>query len=98
MTDTGQQLVAQLHDEALNLNAAGWENATQDAVISGMLAQDAADWIEAAIAREAKLRGLLAELYAIVKGECPSLFNGDSGGDAVLELDICDALEATNDH
>jgi len=45
-----------------------------------------------ALAREAKLRGLLAELYAIVKGECPSLFNGDSGGDAVLELDICDAL------
>ena len=49
--------------------------------------------LAAAHAREAALRGLLFELHAIVKGECPSLLDGDSGGNAVLDLDICAALE-----
>jgi len=39
-----------------------------------------------------RIRGLLFELHAIVKGECPSLLDGDSGGNAVLDLDICAAL------
>jgi hypothetical protein len=33
-------------------------------------------------------RELLAELYALVKGECPSLLNEDSGGDARLDIAI----------
>jgi len=40
-----------------------------------------------------RLRSLLAELYATVKGECPSLLNGDSGGNDALDLDICATLE-----
>lgn len=36
----------------------------------------------------AKLRGVLSELHAQVQGECPSLLNEDSGGDAKLALDI----------
>lgn len=36
----------------------------------------------------ARLRVVLEDLYALVVGECPSLFNGDSGGDAVLCLKI----------
>lgn len=40
------------------------------------------------------LGGALDELYAQVKGECPSLLNGDSGGDAVLDLRIDAALTA----
>lgn len=34
----------------------------------------------------------LRELYALVRGECPSLFNEDSGGNAELEMDIIDAI------
>jgi hypothetical protein len=30
----------------------------------------------------------LSDLYAVVKGECPSLLNEDSGGDARLDLEI----------
>ena len=36
----------------------------------------------------ARLREALSELYAQVKGECPSLLNEDSGGDAKLDLEI----------
>lgn len=34
----------------------------------------------------------LEELYALVKGECPSLLNEDSGGDAQLDIRIQDVL------
>ena len=34
----------------------------------------------------------LGELYAQVKGECPSLLNEDSGGDAILDYKIEQAL------
>lgn len=34
------------------------------------------------------MKALLSELYAQVKGECPSLLNEDSGGDAVLDIEI----------
>lgn len=34
----------------------------------------------------------LRELYAIVRGECPRLFNEDSGGNAELEMAIIDAI------
>lgn len=41
-----------------------------------------------------KLAEALEELLATVKGECPSLLNEDSGGDARLDLEIQDALDA----
>jgi hypothetical protein len=37
---------------------------------------------------------LLAELHALVWGECPSLLNEDSGGCARLDMDIRAALRA----
>ena len=36
----------------------------------------------------ARLREALSELHAQVQGECPSLLNDDSGGDAKLALEI----------
>ena len=39
-------------------------------------------------------RVLLAELYALVCGEAPSLLNEDSGGDARLDMAIESALAA----
>ena len=41
---------------------------------------------------EGGLREALSELYALVKGECPSLLNEDSGGDARLDMQIQEAL------
>lgn len=35
-----------------------------------------------------RLRAALEELHAVVWGECPSLLNEDSGGDAGLDLRI----------
>lgn len=40
------------------------------------------------------MKRALSELTATVKGECPSLLNEDSGGDARLDCDIEDALSA----
>lgn len=40
----------------------------------------------------ARVRAVLKELHALVKGECPSLLNEDSGGDARLALQIEEAL------
>lgn len=37
---------------------------------------------------------VLADLYALVRGECPRLLNEDSGGDAALALRIEAALRA----
>ena len=37
---------------------------------------------------------VLTELYAVVKGECPSLLNEDSGGDAELDMQIQDVITA----
>ena len=45
--------------------------------------------------REPKVKELayaLKELYAVVKGECPSLLDEDSGGDARLDMQIIKAL------
>ncbi|MNL54803.1 hypothetical protein D3C87_1781660 [compost metagenome] len=39
-----------------------------------------------------ELLDCLRELYAIVRGECPSLLNEDSGGNAELELAIVEAI------
>lgn len=39
-----------------------------------------------------ELEGLLGELVAMVRGECPSLLNEDSGGDAELSCRIDEAL------
>jgi len=43
-------------------------------------------------AGEEKLRYLLIELVAQVRGECPSLLDEDSGGDARLSMVIDDAI------
>ena len=45
-------------------------------------------------ASNARLSVLLMELYALVKGECPSLLNEDSGGNAKLSLEIVEAVAA----
>jgi hypothetical protein len=39
-----------------------------------------------------RLRGLLSELAAVVRGECPRLLDEDSGGNAQLDMDITQAL------
>ena len=44
-----------------------------------------------------KLRYLLIELVAQVRGECPSLLNEDSGGDARLSMAIDDAIDAARE-
>lgn len=36
----------------------------------------------------------LSELYATVKGECPSLLNEDSGGNARLDIEVSEAITA----
>lgn len=51
------------------------------------LAKDAGDEIEA-------LRSTLKELAALVRGECPSLLDEDSGGDAGLSMRIDELLES----
>lgn len=47
-------------------------------------------------ASNADLRAALEELTALVRGECPSLLNEDSGGDARLALKIEAALETAS--
>ena len=49
--------------------------------------------LEQAKQREARLRGILKELNAVVRGECPSLLNEDSGGDSQLAMEIAEALQ-----
>lgn len=44
--------------------------------------------LAAEVRRLQEVKGLLAELHALVWGECPSLLNEDSGGDARLDLRI----------
>lgn len=51
--------------------------------------------LEAKAAKYDALVTALRDLHAIVWGECPSLLNEDSGGDAALDLRIRDLLEAT---
>jgi hypothetical protein len=46
------------------------------------------------VSNESALRQALQELYALVKGECSSLLDEDSGGDANLDLRIDAALTA----
>ena len=55
-----------------------------------------ADWSNRCGQTEAErdaLAALLRELVALVRGECPSLLNEDSGGDAKLSCDIDEALK-----
>lgn len=40
-----------------------------------------------------RLREALKELHAMVKGECPSLLDEDSGGNARLDMQIEQAIE-----
>lgn len=46
-------------------------------------------------AEVARLREALKNIFALVIGECPSLLNEDSGGDAVLCLEIENILKET---
>lgn len=52
---------------------------------------------EQAEQREARLRAALEELTAMVRGECPSLLNEDSGGNGALALEIDAALAEGQD-
>lgn len=47
-----------------------------------------AAFIVKAVNNHEALVAALTELHAVVKGESPSLLNGDSGGDAELALEI----------
>lgn len=62
------------------------------------LEADRDSWRRVADTRESEnltLRRVLAELYTMVRGECPSLLNEDSGGDAALDLRIGAALASS---
>ena len=48
---------------------------------------------DAVEAENTRLRAALEELHAMVWGECPSLLNEDSGGNARLDLEIRAALK-----
>jgi hypothetical protein len=54
---------------------------------------NAAFIVKACNSHEALVKAL-TELYAMVKGECPSLLNEDSGGNPRLDLEIQGALAA----
>ena len=49
-----------------------------------------------AIEHSHELAQALKELHALVKGECPSLLNEDSGGNAMLDIAIEDILARIN--
>ena len=67
------------------------QNTTIKAVIEHLLrAWLTEGWAETA--RELELQRCLHELVATVRGECPSLLNEDSGGDARLSLAIDEVL------
>lgn len=51
-----------------------------------------ADFIVRAVNAHDDLVKALGDLYAVVWGECPSLLNEDSGGDASLDMRICELL------
>lgn len=53
----------------------------------------ARDEIDALRADNRRLRWVLEELHALVRGECPSLLNEDSGGDSRLDMQIRAALQ-----
>ncbi|MHC2867922.1 hypothetical protein ACVIYH_009055 [Bradyrhizobium diazoefficiens] len=53
-----------------------------------------AHFIVRAVNSHNALVSALEELYAVVRGECPSLLNEDSGGSAQLDMDIQAALAA----
>lgn len=55
-------------------------------------------WNSAHIKQITRLREALAELYALVKGECPRLLNEDAGGDAQLDMKIEQALKEHHEH
>jgi hypothetical protein len=44
-----------------------------------------------------RLYNALFELHAVVQGECPSLLNEDSGGDAILSIEIEDLITQLTD-
>ncbi len=44
-------------------------------------------------AENERLHAALAELTALVRGECPAILNEDSGGDAALAIEIDSLLE-----
>ena len=44
-----------------------------------------------------KLVEALSELHAMVRGECPSLLNEDSGGDAELDCNIEDLINSVTE-
>lgn len=73
---------SQLRSQAVEIASAGHAGL-------GNTMMDAADEIE-------RLRCALSELAALVRGECPRLLDGDSGGCGRLDIDI-DELLTPND-
>jgi hypothetical protein len=80
-------------------DGAKWtELPSEEEVLMGLLAEarQRAETAEATLARQAaeiaELEGLLSELVAMVRGECPSILDEDSGGSARLSMDIDAAL------
>jgi hypothetical protein len=47
----------------------------------------------ARLSMHVELIAVLEELHAMVRGECPSLLNEDSGGNAQLDLKITELLQ-----
>jgi hypothetical protein len=52
------------------------------------------DFIRRQFADMQRLRNALGDIVALVRGECPSLLNEDSGGNAVLSIEIESLLES----
>ena len=79
---TREELIIYLH----RIGSAAYTQAYEEKV----MAHDAEQrqQIEQQAQEIARLREALRELHALAKGECPSLLNEDSGGDAKLALEI----------
>ena len=79
--------------------AAAFTLASGEWIQEDLLAEHFAAWRVKCVANEHRLRNALSELHAIVRGECPSLLNEDSGGSAELAIEIEELLttEARND-
>ena len=75
--------------ERAEAESSKWQSAFHDAVNKGDSAES--ELVRVKAEREATLE-LLAELHAMVKGECPSLLNEDIGGDARTALAIEEML------
>lgn len=89
-------LIAALEERGDRIDSYALAEAETDIAFKDLDAQiaDQAATIAAQAARTEEAMDCLSALVAVVRGECPSLLNEDSGGDAELSLRI-DALLTT---